>query len=57
VLVLALGCGAEGTMALAQPPASTGHYLLVWAGDRDKKGNDFLAVIDSDAFRRPMGAC
>lgn len=55
VLMLALSCGAEGTMTLAQPPASTGHYLLVWAGDRDKKGNDFLAVIDSDASSASYG--
>lgn len=24
------------------------HSLFVWAGDRDKKGNDFLLVIDAD---------
>jgi hypothetical protein len=29
--------------------ASTpGHYLFAWTGDADKKGNDFLAVIDAD---------
>jgi hypothetical protein len=25
-----------------------GHYLIVWAGDRAQKGNDFLAVIDAN---------
>jgi hypothetical protein len=28
-------------------PAS-GHYLFAWTGDADKKGNDFLAIIDAD---------
>jgi hypothetical protein len=28
--------------------ASPGHYLFAWAGDVDKQGNDFLAVIDAD---------
>ena len=27
---------------------ATGHYLFVWAQDRDKKDKDFLAVIDAD---------
>ena len=25
-----------------------GHYLFAWAGDVERKGNDFLAVIDAD---------
>lgn len=29
-------------------PKSSGHYLFAWTGDREKKGNDFLAVIDAD---------
>jgi hypothetical protein len=48
VLTLALCCSAGLAKARTQPAAATGHYLLVWAGDRDKKGNDFLAVIDAD---------
>ncbi|HTW30856.1 MAG TPA: hypothetical protein VMD76_04205 [Candidatus Sulfotelmatobacter sp.] len=28
--------------------SASGHYLFAWAGDQDKKGNDFLAVIDAD---------
>jgi len=34
--------------AQAQPPQKSGHYLFVWNGDQDKKGNNFLAVIDAD---------
>ena len=33
------------------PPAKaegSGHYLFVWTGDAEEKGNDFLAVIDAD---------
>jgi hypothetical protein len=38
------------TWAAAPAPRASdkGHYLLVWAGDREKVGNDFLAVIDAD---------
>ena len=32
-----------------------GHYLLVWAGDRAQKGNDFLAVIDADPSSASYG--
>ena len=31
------------------------HYLLVWAGDRAHKGNDFLAVIDADPSSASYG--
>jgi hypothetical protein len=48
LLFLALYCTAGMTKAHAQAAGATGHYLLVWAGDRDKKGNDFLAVIGAD---------
>jgi hypothetical protein len=54
MLMLALCC-AGFAPARAQPPAATGHYLLVWAGDRDKKGNDFLAVIDADPSSASYG--
>ena len=27
---------------------AAGHYLFAWTGDADKKGMDFLAVIDAD---------
>jgi hypothetical protein len=31
------------------------HYLFVWAGDADGKGNDFLAVIDADPASATYG--
>ena len=40
---------AENSM----PP--TGHYLFAWTGDADKKGNDFLAVIDADPASATYG--
>lgn len=47
--VLAVGllsaCGAVHASTVAQ---ASGHYLLVWSGDRARIGNDFLAVIDAD---------
>src|SRR5262249_838874 len=39
----------------ASDAATTGHYLLVWAGDRAHKGNDFLAVIDADPASASYG--
>jgi len=37
------------TAAAAEPKTGvSGHSLFVWAGDQDKKGNDFLLVIDAD---------
>jgi hypothetical protein len=43
--------------ARGSEPAGTaaGHYLLVWAGDRAHKGNDFLAVIDADPSSASYG--
>src|SRR5271169_5051406 len=32
----------------AAATTAAGHYLFAWAGDADKKGVDFLAVIDAD---------
>jgi len=32
-----------------------GHYLFAWAGDVEKKGNDFLAVIDADPSSASYG--
>jgi 56kDa selenium binding protein (SBP56) len=49
VLLIVALCAANGWGHAAQSRASVkGHYLLVWAGDRAKVGNDFLAVIDAD---------
>ena len=35
--------------------ASPGHYLFAWAGDVEKQGNDFLAVIDADPHSASYG--
>ena len=49
VLLIVALCAAYGWGQAAEPRASVkGYYLLVWAGDRAKMGNDFLAVIDAD---------
>lgn len=39
----------------ADVAAKPGHYLFVWTGDKDKKGNDFLAVIDADPASATYG--
>ena len=54
-LIVIPSLAAGSTDALARLPTATGHYLLVWAGDRDKKGNDFLAVIDADPSSASYG--
>jgi hypothetical protein len=48
VLVALGGCALAGAAASAGPATAPGHYLIVWAGDRARVGNDFLAVIDAD---------
>ena len=52
--VLAL-CGSLFAPLAAQASSAAGHYLLVWAGDRAQKGNDFLAVIDADPSSASYG--
>jgi len=50
-----------GQWGLAQAPdqnpkaSEPGHYLFVWAGDAEGKGNDFLAVIDADPASASYG--
>lgn len=46
VLLLCLAACSAPVRAADKP--SPDHYLFVWTGDQDKKGNDFLAVIDGD---------
>lgn len=38
----------HAVVAQVREQTGSGHYLFVWAGDGDEKGNDFLAVIDAD---------
>ena len=52
-LVLALCLCAGFADARETWNTAMGHYLLVWAGDRAQKGNDFLAVIDADPTGSP----
>ena len=46
-ILLVAACGFS-TKAPCQEKTAPGHYLFAWTGDMDKKGNDFLAVIDAD---------
>ncbi len=56
VAVLALLFCALCLSTLAQNTVPlTGHYLFAWTGDADKKGNDFLAVIDADPASATYG--
>ena len=47
---LALASSLLATPVQAAEPTAEApkHSLFVWAGDRDKQGNDFLLVIDAD---------
>ena len=54
-LMLGLCCAAESAATPLRPNAATGHYLIVWVGDRALKGNDFLAVIDADPASASYG--
>lgn len=52
-VAFSLPCDAlEPSVNSARP---AGHYLLVWAGDHDLKGNDFLAVIEADPASPTFG--
>lgn len=48
VLFALLACSPFSATAQPPPTEKSGHYLFVWSGDQDAKGNDFLAVIDAD---------
>lgn len=52
-----LACGIHWNVARAVPNSArpAGHYLFVWAGDRDSRGNDFLAVIDANPTSPAFG--
>ena len=52
--VVLLAFSAASRSAEIKPEAA-GHYLFVWAGDRAKKDNDFLAVIDADPASKTYG--
>ena len=46
IALVAIAAPARSSQENSNPSP---HYLFVWTGDKDKKGNDFLAVIDADA--------
>jgi hypothetical protein len=53
-LVIAL-CTVSIPAQVQQPQTGYGHYLFAWAGDVEKKGNDFLAVINADPASASYG--
>ena len=51
VTTVGITLGVTNVPAFPQSAAgasAAGHYLFAWTGDEDKKGMDFLAVIDAD---------
>ena len=48
LVALAFGSFLLAARAAEQKTTTKDHYLLVWAGDRAGKGNDFLIVINAD---------
>jgi hypothetical protein len=54
-MILLLCAVAVCAQSQEQKASSPGHYLFVWAGATDGKGNDFLAVIDADPSSASYG--
>src|SRR5580704_15643832 len=52
---LVLCLGSISALCQENKSGAPGHYLFVWAGDADHKGNDFLAVIDADPSSASYG--
>lgn len=48
VLTLAAALVAGQTTPVVAQAAVSPHALFVWTGDKEKKGNDFLLVVDAD---------
>jgi hypothetical protein len=48
VIALILCAIALPVRSQEQEVHSPGHYLFAWTGDTERKGNDFLAIIDAD---------
>ena len=48
VLTLAAALAAGQTTPVVAQAAVSPHALFVWTGDKEKKGNDFLLVVDAD---------
>ena len=47
-LALVYSIGSVLVHSQDQKATGAGHYLFAWTGDANRKGNDFLAVIDAD---------
>jgi hypothetical protein len=54
-IALVCGVGLRRGFASAPDTSATAHYMFVWTGDQEKKGNDFLAVIDADPASATYG--
>jgi hypothetical protein len=54
-IVLVTGMSCLPASCQQEKVAAPGHYMFAWAGDRAKKGNDFLAVIDADPSSASYG--
>jgi hypothetical protein len=55
IIALMSGSFAGGASAAEHRATTSDHYLLVWAGDRAGKGNDFLIVINADSASADYG--
>ena len=57
LIALVLACCGFNVCSAAESPTSTrpGHYLIVWAGDKAGKDNDFLAVVNADPASSAYG--
>lgn len=55
LLAMAVFLSFVPCFAQAEEFSSQGHFLFAWTGDIDRKGNDFLAVIDADPVSATYG--
>ena len=50
-----VACAALSACRAGSDEAPFEPYLLVWAGDADRKDSDFLAVVNADPSSRKYG--
>jgi hypothetical protein len=53
--ICALTFSMQAQQQMQAEQQKTGHYLFAWTGDFERKGNDFLAVIDADPASASYG--
>jgi hypothetical protein len=46
LLAALTACGAGTSQYIADPISASARYLYIWAGDKDERDSDFLAVVD-----------